>query len=54
MAPSYLAPIHAAPIHAGFGGTQTDRSDAFRTNMPQRLDRLPWSRLHWLFETAGR
>ncbi len=26
--------------------------DSIRTNIPQRLDRLPWSRWHWLVVTA--
>src|ERR1700742_1267780 len=24
------------------------RSDTFRTNIPNRMDRLPWARFHWL------
>ena len=27
-------------------------SDTFETNVPQRMDRLPWSRFHWLVVTA--
>ena len=27
-------------------------SDTFLTDIPQRLDRLPWSRFHWLMATA--
>jgi hypothetical protein len=26
--------------------------ESIRTNIPQRLDRLPWSRGHWLVVTA--
>ncbi|HVY15406.1 MAG TPA: MFS transporter [Rhodopila sp.] len=29
-------------------GRPDDWSDTFRTNIPNRLDRLPWSRFHWL------
>jgi hypothetical protein len=28
--------------------TATSRSDTFETNIPSRMDRLPWSRWHWL------
>ena len=28
------------------------RSDTFTTNVPARLDRLPWSRFHWLVVMA--
>ena len=27
-------------------------SDIFETDIPARLDRLPWSRFHWLVVTA--
>ena len=30
----------------------TDPSGAFTTDIPARLDRLPWSRFHWLLVTA--
>jgi MFS family permease len=29
-----------------------NRSDVFETDIPARLDRLPWSRFHWLLVTA--
>ena len=29
-------------------GDHVDRSKTFRTNSPNRLDRLPWARFHWL------
>jgi hypothetical protein len=28
------------------------RDGVFETNIPVRLDRLPWSRFHWLVITA--
>lgn len=33
-------------------GTMTARSDVFETDVPQRLDRLPWSRFHTLVVAA--
>jgi MFS family permease len=29
-------------------GDHVERSQTFRTNIPNRLDRLPWARFHWL------
>lgn len=37
-----------APGHTGTGEMPVDWSNVFRTNIPQRLDCLPWSRFHWL------
>src|SRR5919106_5792707 len=33
-------------------GTVSPSVDSIQTNIPQRLDRLPWSRWHWLVVTA--
>src|SRR5258706_3892019 len=33
-------------------GQQTPRGRVFRTDIPRRLDRLPWSRWHWLVVIA--
>jgi hypothetical protein len=32
--------------------TRWEASEAFRTEIPARLDRLPWGRWHWLVVVA--
>lgn len=41
--------MHGAPHPAGKAGTAA----AFETRIPARLDRLPWSRFHWLVVALG-
>jgi MFS family permease len=40
---------HSEPTN---GASGPDRSDAIDTDIPARLDRLPWSRFHWLLVIA--
>jgi hypothetical protein len=43
---------YLGPIMSALSAAQTDRTERIETDIPSRLDRLPWSRWHWLVVLA--